>query len=275
MNVSDLSFEQLDAYLLQQSTIIHQIWFGTIPNRIQARLAYNQSILKSCRQSWDLVNPTVYHMIWNRKHAVQLIRTHYTEFETLFHRFPYEIQRCDFVRYCILHRYGGVYADMDYKCCKPISAIRNKWNKHDLYLVESPNSPGDLTFVSNSLMISWIREHPFWKILMVEIHNVIERSFPLLARHFEIMYSTGPAILTRVFNIYRFRYKLHSLPSDLFHPLSLHKKTLTPEERERAYAIHYGFGSWESFDSKILIALWTNYGILFWCILVFILPQVL
>jgi mannosyltransferase OCH1-like enzyme len=275
MNISDWTFPQLDQYLLAQMDcwIIHQVWFGTIPTRLQARMAYQQPILKSCRNSWDLLNPQWCHVIWTRAHVVQLIQSHYAEYESMFFGFPYEIQRCDFIRYCILHRYGGVYADMDYKCCKPLEEMYRRWTKHDIYLVESPNSPGNAAFVSNSLMIARVRDHPFWKILLVQIHDALQQRYVLFSRHFEIMYTTGPGILTHVFNIYRFRYRLQGLPSDLFHPLSLHKKTLSKEERERAYAIHYGFGSWEGLDSKILIEIWTHYGIFLWCLLVFCLPQ--
>jgi hypothetical protein len=124
-------------------------------------------------------------------------------------------------------------------------------------------------------MIARRRDHAFWKALLSEIHLSVQQTslLSLLSRHFEIMYTTGPGILTRLYHVYRFRYKLWNLPYALFHPLSLHKKTLTPDERQRAYTIHYGFGSWETLDSKILIELWTNYGILIWCVLVLILPQ--
>jgi len=279
MLFSDLSFEQLDTYLLDQpeGDLIHQIWFGTIPNRIQARLAYRQPLLRSCRVSWDVLNPRMCHVIWTREHCVQLLRRYYSEYEVLFRNFPYEIQRCDMVRYCLLHRYGGVYADMDYKCCKPLSQVFARWKNHDLYLVQSPHAPGNVSYVSNSLMMARQRGHPFWKALLSEILLSSQQTslLSLLSRHFEIMYTTGPGILTRVYHVYRFRYKLQSLPSELFHPLSLYKKTLAPDERERAYAIHYGFGSWESLDSKILIEIWTNYSILIWCILLLVLPQLL
>lgn len=271
MNLDDLTFEQLDQHLLSQTRIVHQVWFdfGAIPNRIRSRRAYNQPLLKSCRKSWSLLNPHFFHIVWDRKQAQQLIRAHYKEHEALFARFPHEIQRCDFIRFCILHRYGGVYADMDYKCCKPFDA----WiSKYDLCFVESPNNPGTEPIVSNSLMIARTRNHPFWKVLMVEVHHALER-FSLLTRHFEVMYTTGPGLLTHVFRVYRFRYRLGMLPSDLFHPLSLHKRELTSEERDRAYAIHYGTGSWEAFDSKLLIDLWTNYGILLFCVGVLLFPQ--
>lgn len=270
MNPEDLLFDDLDRYLLQHSPqqLIHQIWFK-IPG---IRIGSNKKLLKSCCQSWDLENPLMYHLVWTRKHCTTLVKKYYAEYEGLFFGFPHEIQRCDFARYCILHRYGGIYADMDYKCCKSFSEVYEKWNTHDLYFVQSPHSPGDQTFVSNSLMLANTRNHHFWKVLMSEIAQAVPR-YQWLTRHFEIMYTTGPAILTRVFNVYRFRYKLQSLASDLFHPLSLTKRELSPEERERVYAIHYGLGSWEKFDSKVVIELWRNYAVLLICIGLLVVPQ--
>jgi mannosyltransferase OCH1-like enzyme len=276
MNPADLTFEQLDEHLLSQHEIIHQVWFdfGVMPSRMRSRRIYNQPLLKSCRKSWSLMNPRFFHIVWNRQQATQLIRTYYKEYEALYHRFPHDIQRCDFVRYCILHRYGGIYADMDYKCCQPFDRVFALWNRHDVYLVESPNTPGNVPCVSNSLMIARVRDHPFWKILMVQIHQSVDR-FSLLTRHFEVMYTTGPGMLTRVFRVYRFRYRISGLPSEDFHPLSITKRELTAAERDRAYAIHYGMGSWESLDSKILIELWKNYGILLLCAGVLLFPQLL
>lgn len=270
MNPHELTFDELDQYLLGHppSHLIHQIWF-TIRG---IRIGSNKSLLKSCSQSWDLENPMMYHLVWNRKHCVSLIRKHYAEFEGLFFALPHEIQRCDFARYCILHRYGGIYADMDYKCTKPFEQVWALWNSHDVYLVQSPHSPGDQKYVSNSLMIARIRGHDFWRVLMSEILQASNR-MQWLSRHFEVMYTTGPAMLTRVFNIYRFRYKLHYLPAELFHPLSLYKRELSTEDRRKVYAIHYGLGSWEKIDSKVLIELWRNYAILLICMGLLVLPQ--
>jgi hypothetical protein len=121
-------------------------------------------------------------------------------------------------------------------------------------------------------MIACSRTHPFWDVLLKEIERATEDSF-WITRHFEIMYTTGPGLLTRAYHIYRFRYRLQFLPHELFHPLSLAKKELTATEREQAYAIHYGMGMWEGFDSQVLVDLWAHYGIILLCIGLFLFPQ--
>ena len=63
--MNDISFEDLDIILQNKhGKIIHQIWFGTIPNKISA--IYRYHTLKQFRESWKEKNPNMYYVIWNR-----------------------------------------------------------------------------------------------------------------------------------------------------------------------------------------------------------------
>lgn len=264
-------FDLLDQYLLEQKRIIiHQVWFGTIPNRFKASKTFKE--LKHCRESWDIFNPNLCHTIWNKPNSVALIKKYYPEFYELFQAYPWEIQRCDMVRYCILHRYGGLYADMDYKCKKDFSYVFEYYKQYDIYLVSTPNAISEDT-VSNSLMLSYTKNHMFWKMLLLEMNKVFDNSWHPSSKHIEVMYTTGPAILSRVYGVYKYRYKLSSLPSKHFHPLSLTKKFLEDDEIKDVYAVHLGTGTWESTDSKILILLYMNWKIILLILLVMFVPQ--
>ena len=62
--MEDLNFEDLDNYLLNQNgKIIHQIWFGTIPDKRAARKAFEG--LRKYRDSWLVNNPTWTYVCWN------------------------------------------------------------------------------------------------------------------------------------------------------------------------------------------------------------------
>ena len=55
--MNTLEFVDLDRYLLaQKGRIIHQIWFGTIPNKKEASKTYKK--FKLYRDSWKIKNPT-------------------------------------------------------------------------------------------------------------------------------------------------------------------------------------------------------------------------
>lgn len=274
MYSSDLSFEDLDNFLLSQGTegnlrseepikIIHQIWFGTIPNKRQAKEQYKK--LKDYRDSWIVNNPDWIHIEWDKESCDKLVSNYYLEYQEQYKNYPYEIQRCDLVRYFILYRYGGLYADMDYICCKPWNQVLNKY-PHTLYLVESLNT----VTVSNSLMYSKYRNLDFWKFVFLECYN---NSNPpsFYPRHLKIMCSTGPVILNRLYRRYKLRFNLKSYPHKLFHPYGV-KTDVKLIDKEKYYAIHLGKGSWEKKDSKFLLFVFRDWKIVLIIILIFLIP---
>lgn len=265
-----LSFDLFDQYLVaQKMPIIHQVWFGTFESKYKSYKRWKQ--MKPYRESWIVKNPTFCHIVWNRKRSMELIQNIFPEYIELFNRYSYEVQRCDMIRYCILYRYGGIYADMDYKCKKSfLDVIQNM--KHDICLVQTPNGLVE-EYVSNSLMIAKVRGHMFWKLLLLEM-NKFSESYSMVNKHIQVMYTTGPKILSKMYHIYRFRYKIGILPFDLFHPLSLKKLILEQDEENKVYAIHIGNGSWESGDSKLLNNLYINLKFLIFFIVILFIPQI-
>ena len=71
-----------------------------------------------CRESWLSNFKSVNYVLWSDEEAEILVKTHYPYYYNLYLSFPFHINRIDFVRFCILHKYGGVYADMDMYCYK-------------------------------------------------------------------------------------------------------------------------------------------------------------
>jgi mannosyltransferase OCH1-like enzyme len=53
------------------------------------------------------------YKMWNLSKCIKLIKDHYPEYLALWNAFPIPIQRADFIRYLILHKYGGIYVDCD------------------------------------------------------------------------------------------------------------------------------------------------------------------
>ena len=53
------------------------------------------------------------YKMWNLKMCEELIVEKYPEYICLWSEFRFDIQRCDFIRYLILHEYGGWYVDCD------------------------------------------------------------------------------------------------------------------------------------------------------------------
>lgn len=53
------------------------------------------------------------YRMWNLKECEELIVEYFPKYITLWTEFRYDIQRCDFIRYCILFIHGGFYVDCD------------------------------------------------------------------------------------------------------------------------------------------------------------------
>jgi mannosyltransferase OCH1-like enzyme len=269
--MDDLSFEDLDNYLRKQNgKIIHQIWFGTIPNKKIAKKAFES--LRKYRDSWLNQNPSWTYVCWNLVKCKDLVKYYYCQHKEMYDNYPYPIQRCDTVRYFILHRYGGLYADMDYYCKRSWDEVLKNY-KNDIYLVETPNKISDETHVSNSLMYSK-PGHVFWNKLFIELEkNQVTPSY--YGKHVTIMFTTGPGILNRVYTLYKLRYHLNYYPYKLFHPYGLNSDIISLNDKQNVYALHIGKGSWESYDSKWLIFLYQEYGIIIFILLTLVLPSIL
>jgi len=53
------------------------------------------------------------YKMWSLRDCEELIVEKYPEYICLWSEFRFDIQRCDFIRYLILHEYGGWYVDCD------------------------------------------------------------------------------------------------------------------------------------------------------------------
>jgi mannosyltransferase OCH1-like enzyme len=264
-----LDFSKLDSLLLsKKGRIINQVWFGTIPNKREAKKAYNK--LSIYRDSWTAKNPDWYRVEWNKETSHALVKLCYSEYLELYEGYPYEIQRCDFIRYLILHRYGGWYVDMDYYCNRPLDEVHASF-KNPIYFVQTPNRfTVEREHISNSLMYS-VPNYPFWKKLVLEL-ELGKNSPYYYTKHLAVMYSTGPGILNRLYFRYKFKYRLKSLPYKLFHPYGIKDTKLSLKKDTSIYAIHIGKGSWEEEDSKFILFLARNWMLVIFCVVVLIIP---
>ncbi len=271
--MSILNFDNIDMLLRsQKGKIIHQVWFGTIPNKRKAKKAYES--MKLYRNSWKDKNPEWCHFEWDKNMSENLVRNLYPEHFEMYKKYKYEIQRCDTIRYIILHRYGGIYADMDYYCNRPFDIALEKYN-NDIYFVQSPNRVigQDKDHVSNSLMYSK-PGHPFWRRLLIEME--IYKSPPIFyTKHLAVMFTTGPGIINRVYSRYKRIFKVKSLPYKYFHPHGIGDLVLSLKNKPNVFAIHIGKGSWENGDSKVLLFIRNHWLIITILLLIFIVPLIL
>lgn len=107
-----------------------------------------------CAQSWKNQFSTFEYKFWNDAQIDELVRTEYPDYWEMYQNFPIHIMKIDFVRLCFMHKFGGIYADLDVFCYQNFYSEL----KESVYLLENPmgNDP-----IENSLMCSE-PEHEFW-----------------------------------------------------------------------------------------------------------------
>lgn len=93
--------------------ILHQSWKTTqLPARFER-----------WSRSWCECFPDWTHVLWSDADNERFVRSEYPWFLERFLAFKKNISRADSVRYLYLHRFGGLYADLDTICLRPFESL--------------------------------------------------------------------------------------------------------------------------------------------------------
>lgn len=164
-----------------------------------------------CYDSWKKQFIDFEFILWNdEKDIDSLVKNYFNQFWSTYSSFPVHIMRIDFARFCILHKYGGIYADMDVFCYKNFYDVIED-NK--VYLLPAPygsQSANGNNLLENALMISPCKHIFFQKCLEYSsfvFGNKIKKyniRFPL--NYFEqtlVVNTAGPVCLDNVFELFK------------------------------------------------------------------------
>lgn len=187
---------------------VHQIWFqgaDRAPERYAAK-----------RYSWHHHHPRWRHRVWDARTIGRLIDKHYPQYRTWYHTaLPLMIQQIDVAKVFIMHRYGGVYADMDSQALRPldpllafpgvtVSFVNTQLPEHvGIALVRGMSC---CPMINNGVLISPERRHPFWLYYLARLQQEVQpRSCVdrVLGDGFYVMNTTGPLLWTQCINEWR------------------------------------------------------------------------
>lgn len=163
-----------------------------------------------CRESWLKCFPNHEHRFWNDEDIDNLVYNNYPQYWEMYNSFPVHIMKIDFIRFCFMDKFGGIYADLDYYCYKNFEHVL----VNDSYVVENPfgNDP-----IENSLMAS-VPNSFFFKqclektqvryneicqrdILKLQLTKVISehKEYGKTLRPYLVFYITGTNLLSTVY----------------------------------------------------------------------------
>ena len=169
--------------------ILHQTW----KNKKLPRT------LNRFRQTWLDTHPGWEHRLWTDDDNRAFLQKHYAWFLPVYDGYAKTIMRVDAIRYFFLYHFGGVYADLDLECLRPIEPLLE--NKQVLIGREPPGHLADHgvtgrnggTILCNAFMAS-VPQHRFWEYVIHALPSCCDADNPLVA--------TGPFFLTKAGETY-------------------------------------------------------------------------
>eukprot|EP00040_Diaphanoeca_grandis_P014785 m.75129 g.75129 ORF g.75129 m.75129 type:complete len:367 (-) comp24740_c0_seq3:246-1346(-) len=203
---------------------------------------------KHSPEMWKATHPTWKYMFWTDEKNREFITKHYNWFLKQYDAYPNNIQRADAIRYFILYHYGGVYADFD---VQPLRSIEPMLMGTECVVGETPNIG-----ITNAFMAATLKS-PFYFHVMTQLSVNAHPLAGALSRHWEILQSTGPTFLWKIYAQYTKKKSTENEPKQRVDviPSYVWGKCLICDRvcvtQPGAYFQHAPGDSWHHWDSYI------------------------
>ena len=172
---------------------IHQIWINRDPG-----VAIPEEWLEWSK-SWKKFNPEWNYRLWQTKKIEAFMAEKYPDLVGFYNSFESDVQKSDVARLLLLDAFGGIYADLDMECLRPLDELIK--GRTCIACCESRRHSRlfDLRRMLCTNYIASAPGHPFLA------HTVREMVEGIRTLHFvyPVMESTGPLMFTRALNSYR------------------------------------------------------------------------
>lgn len=223
---------------------IHQIWSG-VDEPLPKQLAV-------WGDTWKLKHPNWEFEFWDNNRMNAFVINNFPQYWDRYNQFKHNIQKWDAIRYLIIYKLGGVYVDYDYECLKSIDKLIEMKTccfpmepiQHAAYFARN-------TYINNALIAS-VPGHQFIKVIIEQVFEN-EQIHKWDDMRIEILSTTGPLMLSDIYEKYNDKKSVYLIPPNYVSPLS------KPQARaylsgynenefknilEQAYAVHYFLGTW-------------------------------
>jgi hypothetical protein len=173
-------------------------------------MAYNATIPRRIMQFWDrdvppddvrqLIesfkerNPACEHILFSNRTATEfLLREYGPEFVAIFEYCHHPAMACDFFRLAYLARVGGIYADADEFCNRPLEDLIESYPSRNFFA-----SISEASFFVNNRFLCTAAQHP---LMLRVLKHVVEdmRTAMVSGTKPDIWTATGPFQYTRAF----------------------------------------------------------------------------
>lgn len=140
--------------------LVHQSWKGTaLPPRFRSWFG-----------TWERCFPDWTHVLWTDADNERFVKNYYPSFYPRYRSFRWHIYRVDAVRFLYLHRFGGIYTDLDNVCLRPFEHLLAGQSLVFADMEFHSRQSDHFMYVQNSLMYSE-PGHPFWVELIEKLNS--------------------------------------------------------------------------------------------------------
>ena len=237
--------------------ILHHIFLGTAD--------FGPPLSDAQRKRWDKCVKTCIdysadfkHILWNNSMVLDMLHKYYPSHVENYQSYSYGVQRADAARYFILHKFGGIYIDMDIGCRAPLRDVFKFVEDQNAHVALPENGWSGLT---NDLLIS-TPHHPFFARTISSLASYnLNYGLPYVT----VMRSTGPGFMTNIYNQYIEQVSWTGAPTDviiLSADLSHHNGK---------FFFHTQGSSWHAADGRIIRYCYSNFKSLLLLTLIVIL----
>ncbi|KAG8461561.1 hypothetical protein KFE25_001165 [Diacronema lutheri] len=240
----------LQAHTSRHAWQEHEFWCHDVRGVCERRIPFivhqmykNEALPEEWAETpatWQRMNPGYKYMLWTDRELRELIENHYAWFLPVYLAYPHNIQRSDSSRYFLLHRYGGIYADLDIVSTRSIDRLIAG---HEALLPLTPNIG-----ITNAVMAS-TPGHEFFGYVIKELERYSSTWYHG-TRHVTIVTSTGPTFLWSAFLHYTGKNAVALVPAAVWGKCTVCHPHCA--EMAGAFFRHLSGGSWHTGDSKAI-----------------------
>ena len=217
--------------------IIHQTW------RDEALPAE----FRAYQRSWQEHHPGWAYRFYDDRACRALVRDHYPALLALYDACPHPVQRADIFRYLAVAHYGGLYADLDMECYRPMDGLMA--GASCVFGIEVRLAPRRARLlglrhaerIANCIFAAEA-DHPLFARIIEALQRI--PSTDALAR--EVIGTTGPGMLTDVVQAHRQECPVRVLPQICWLPPTRPDYPNRFPFNLHMYAKHHFAGTWKS-----------------------------
>lgn len=176
--------------------IIHKVYInhdGTL--NLQSQPDY----IQEAHATWKTLNPDYEIKYYSRNDCEDYLRAHFPEeyLKTFRSLKPYSY-KCDFFRYCVVYREGGVYTDWKMVCLKPLNE----------YIDDTSTFVGAWDYSLPDLLNGFYASSSKNELLKFAIDICIENTKSKNYNLKDWLYPTGPGCFGAALSLYMKRYNV-------------------------------------------------------------------